>query len=156
MRVLLLVAACLAVCPVDINKTSYNRFEQNAFFRYSHVQCLTFPPCVDAFFLQSEFYDYMHFKAQLEIFMYQSGINISSACIADPIWPRVMAMFRPCQPNEIRDPDDGCICRPDKRCDENEPEDLQISSVVKVIVAAGLGAMFIYFGTTSLSRQRNK
>jgi hypothetical protein len=151
---IVLFSFSLANCPVPLNKTSYTKAEQNAFYHYSYSECQKYPKCVDAFFLDTYFASYEYFRVRLEIFMSQSDLNISSSCSFDPYWPNVMALNKVCETNEVWDPYDGCKCRPDKICKENSPADLQLSSIIKIVIAVALGAFFVYYSKATLSKKQ--
>lgn len=138
-----LVVSAMAACPVD-----------KSFHQYSYDLCKSYIPCVDAFFLDSPHLDFAYFRVQLEIYMYQTNTDQAMACSSEELWKRMMGLFKPCQPNEVLDPYEGCKCRPDKVCDENDSDDLEVSDYVKLVIAIGLGAFFIYFGKWTLAHQR--
>lgn len=151
---MLLLLLCLAMCCDFGSNDTLTAIEKTAFFVFSENLCKTYPPCVDAFFINTGMVDSGSFRVILEDLMYRTNTDIQTACSSDALWLKFMSLARPCRVNEILDPETGCVCHPYKVCKEESTKEAEVGIFISVLGVVGIAGFLVYFGSSTLANQR--
>jgi len=119
---------------------------------------MTFSSCIEKSECISKFNINVNDKRDMIFFKYLVQHEMTNIMMLDTdtvcksndtydLWIQIISSHKFCSPNELMDPDYGCLCKSDKSCDIASVDTFGVTKTAAVIVVILITSIIIYYGS---------
>jgi len=119
---------------------------ESTYAQYYFDRCLADAQCTYNFDLHSDEFAFFEYLLNTELLAPRS-LNATAICVsseAETLWLAELRVHQLCLPNQLRDPNLGCILRSDRTDDGQRKSHHRTSALGVLLVQVGILAIFLY------------